>query len=114
MVVDFPEPVGPVTRINPLAREVSSPTTDGNPRLSKLGNWVGITRKAPATVPRCMKMLTLNRHRSFTPKLRSSSWFLMNVSRWLSVRNEKQMKNKNNNNNNDNNKCLFLRAFFSL
>ena len=53
IVVVFPDPVGPVTRTKPEVRLQTSRMTCGSPRLSKAGILVGITRRAPATEPRC-------------------------------------------------------------
>jgi hypothetical protein len=44
-VVDFPEPVGPVTRTSPFSRSASVCTTSGKLSSWKVRIWVGITRK---------------------------------------------------------------------
>ena len=50
-VVDLPEPVGPVTRINPLGFSVIFLTIGGNPKVSKDGTSVLIVLNAAAYVP---------------------------------------------------------------
>ncbi len=45
-----------------------------------------MVRNAPATAPRCMKMLARNRERPFTPKERSSSLSSSNLCFCASVR----------------------------
>ena len=54
MVVDFPEPVGPVTKIMPLCRLAISRMTEGSRSSSKDGMRFGIMRRAPATAFRCV------------------------------------------------------------
>ena len=46
-VVDFPCPVGPVTRTRPCGRSISFIICSGMPRLSNVGISAGITRKTP-------------------------------------------------------------------
>ena len=60
-VVDLPEPVGPVTSTSPRGFFDSSVTTGGRPSSSKVRILKGMVRKAPATAPRCMKMLARKR-----------------------------------------------------
>ena len=72
-VVDLPEPVGPVTRIRPRGRSVSSANTLGALRSSSDSTLDGIVRNA-AAAPRCwMKALTRKRARFGTAKLKSHS-----------------------------------------
>ena len=79
-VVVLPEPVGPVTRMSPFGRFVSSPMIGGNPSSSKLKILKGIVRIAPATAPRCTKKFARKRESPFTVKLRSSSF---SFSKWI-------------------------------
>ena len=80
-VVDLPEPVGPVTRTRPLGfvRELRRRPAAGRARRSvRILN--GIVRNAPATAPRCMKMLARKRESPFTPNERSSSFVFSNCA----------------------------------
>ena len=52
-VVDFPEPVGPVTSTIPRGRAAISRTTGGMPSVSSDWITLGITRSAALTAPRC-------------------------------------------------------------
>ena len=62
MVVLFPDPVGPVTRISPReASEKVRSTSVGSPSVSKLGMLSPTTRMTMPTAPRCRKMLQRNR-----------------------------------------------------
>jgi len=72
-VVDLPDPVGPVTKIRPRGFAHRSLITGGSPSSSKERIWYGISLNAPASVPRCMKILARNRLRPRTPNDRSSS-----------------------------------------
>ena len=60
-VVDFPDPVGPVTRTRPCRMSVKDRIDSGMPSTSKGGISWGIDRKAAATVPRCWNTLSRNR-----------------------------------------------------
>jgi hypothetical protein len=62
-VVDFPDPVGPVTSTSPRGLLARSATTLGRPSSSKPMILNGIARKAPATFPRWMKTLARKRAR---------------------------------------------------
>ena len=59
-VVDFPEPVGPVTRTSPRGLSASSLTTGGMASSSRVRMALGISRKAPASFPSWRKTLTRN------------------------------------------------------
>jgi hypothetical protein len=85
-VVDFPEPVGPVTRMRPRGFFESSSTILGRPSSSKVLILYGIARKAPATAPRWVKMLARKRERPRTPNERSSSFDSSNLCFCASVR----------------------------
>ena len=85
-VVDLPEPVGPVTSTRPRGFFASSATTGGRPSSSKVRILNGMVRNAPATAPRCMKMLARKRDRPFTPNDRSSSLSSSNLCFCASVR----------------------------
>ncbi len=85
-VVDFPEPVGPVTRISPRGFFASSATTGGSPSSWKVRILKGMVRNAPATAPRCMNTFARNRESPFTPKDRSSSFSSSNLCFCESVR----------------------------
>ena len=74
-VVDLPEPVGPVTSTRPRGLLASSATTAAGRARRTIRILNGIARNAPATAPRCMKMLARKRDRFFTPNERSSSLF---------------------------------------
>ncbi len=54
IVVDLPLPVGPVTRISPEWRRVSSARIGGSFNDSSDGITLGITRIAAPTEPRCL------------------------------------------------------------
>ena len=60
-VVDFPDPVGPVTRTSPCRMSVNDRIDSGIPRTSKGGISWGMARSAAATVPRCWNTLRRNR-----------------------------------------------------
>ncbi len=49
--VDLPDPVGPVTRISPRGRRVSSSSTGGRFSSRMVGTRAGIKRNAAATAP---------------------------------------------------------------
>ena len=85
-VVDLPEPVGPVTSTRPRGFFASSVTIGGSPSSWKVRILKGMVRKAPATAPRCMKMLARKRESPFTPKERSSSFSSSNLCFCESVR----------------------------
>jgi hypothetical protein len=85
-VVDFPEPVGPVTSTRPRGRFESSATIGGSPSSAKVRILNGIVRNAPATAPRCMKTFARNRESPFTPNERSSSFSSSNLCFCASVR----------------------------
>jgi hypothetical protein len=84
----LPEPVGPVTSTSPRGLLAMDSITGGRPSSWKLMILNGMVRKAPATAPRCMKILARNRDRPFTPKLRSSSLLSSNRCFCESVRME--------------------------
>ncbi len=65
-VVDFPEPVVPVSRISPRSSSASSPITGGSPSSSTVRTANGITRAAIETEPRWRNALTRNRARPST------------------------------------------------
>ncbi len=80
-VVDFPDPVGPVTSTNPRRRSVNDLMASGRPSVSNSGISCGIGRRAAATVPRWSETLTRNRP---TPAMEwevSSSCSASNLSR---------------------------------
>ena len=52
-VVDFPEPVGPVTSTMPFRRSVMSASCAGRLSASSVGISVGMTRITMEYVPRC-------------------------------------------------------------
>ncbi len=85
-VVDLPEPVGPVTRMRPRGFFESSVTIGGSPSSANVRILNGMVRNAPATAPRCMKMLARKRDSPFTPKERSSSLSSSNLCFCASVR----------------------------
>src|SRR5579883_3409981 len=89
-VVDFPEPVGPVTSTRPLGLFAKSETTAGKPSSSELRILKGIVRNAPATAPRCMYTFARKRDSPLTPKERSSSLCFSKCARCSSVSTEKQ------------------------
>ncbi len=55
-LVVLPEPVGPVTRISPRGRVISSSMTAGSPSCSKVRNSFGIRRSTSPMLPRCLKI----------------------------------------------------------
>ena len=74
MVVLFPQPVGPVTRIRPERRlsqlvRISS----GSPRVSMVGIWVRIWRSTAPRRPRCLWRLTRKRGPSVICQAASTS-----------------------------------------
>ena len=54
-VVDFPEPVGPVTSTRPASRSARSPTTLDSPSCSSVSISSGIRRKTAAAPCSCSK-----------------------------------------------------------
>ncbi len=87
-VVDFPEPVGPVTRIRPRGFLDRSVTMGGRLSSSKVMILKGMARNAPATFPRCTKMFPRNRESFWTLNDRSSSFVSSKRCFWASVRTE--------------------------
>ena len=84
-VVDFPEPVGPVTSTRPRGLSHSVFTTGARPSPSKLLISQGMVRKTAPTAPRCWKTLPRKRARFFRPKEKSSSRFSSKRCFWASV-----------------------------
>ncbi len=80
-VVDFPEPVGPVTTTNPRWKRARSATTVGRPSSSICLISNGITRNAAPIASRCMYTLTRNRARPGNEYDMSSSSSCSNRSR---------------------------------
>ena len=72
-MVDFPEPVGPVTRTNPRGRLASHSATGGRSSSVKLGTREGIIRSARAVSPLWVKALPRSRARSSQEKAKSTS-----------------------------------------
>ena len=70
-VVDFPDPVGPVTRNRPRGRQTIFLQTSGTPSCSGVSILLGICRSTMAIVPRCLK--TLTRNRAMSPKAKPKS-----------------------------------------
>ena len=66
-VIDFPEPVVPVTSTSPLGSRAIFSTTLGRYRSSKLGMFEGIERTAIETLPLCWNMFIRNRPSPRTP-----------------------------------------------
>ncbi len=58
-VVDFPHPVGPVTRTIPLGSVASCRITGGSPSSSQVRILSGISLKTAATPSFCLKKLAL-------------------------------------------------------
>ena len=85
-VVDFPDPVGPVTSTKPLASRAKSATDAGTPRSSSGLISKGMARMTAPRESRWRKTLTRNRDRPGTVYDRSSSSSFSNVSRWRWVR----------------------------
>ena len=84
-VVDFPEPVVPVTRMIPRSSSASSPITGGSWSCSTVLISCGIVRMTSETEPRWWKALTRKRARSRTAKARSTSFSASNSARWASL-----------------------------
>jgi hypothetical protein len=59
-VVDFPDPVPPVTRIRPRSSSASRPITSGSPSDSSDECALGTIRITIDTEPRCTYPLTRN------------------------------------------------------
>src|SRR5258708_21147869 len=74
-VVDFPDPVGPVTRISPRGLSHMFLTIGGSPSESNPLISQGIVRNTAATAPGWLKTLPRKRARFFRPKEKSSSRF---------------------------------------
>ncbi len=72
-VVDLPDPVGPVTKTKPRGCSETHVAAAGRPRSSKFGILAGITRRASAVCPRCVKILPRIRARSSHEKAKSTS-----------------------------------------
>ena len=85
-VVDFPQPVGPVTSMSPRGFLESSFTISGSPSSWKVRTPKGTFLKAPATAPLCMKTLPLKRESPLSPNEKSSSLCCSNRCFWESVR----------------------------
>jgi len=80
-VVDFPDPVGPVTMTMPLFFFAKSVTIFGSPSSSEEGTSKGNRLMANATLPRCRYTFALNLPRPGTPNEKSAfSWDLKIVS----------------------------------
>ncbi len=87
-VVDFPEPVGPVTRIKPRGRSDRSAITFGSLSSSKLLMLNGICRMTIETQPRCLKQLPRKRASCWMPNEKSSSSSISKRFFWFSVSTE--------------------------
>ncbi len=73
-VVDFPEPVGPVTRTRPRGSLASHSAIGGSPSSSKLGMSDGIIRRASASSPLWWKALPRSLALSCQVREKSTSW----------------------------------------
>src|SRR5688500_8203461 len=87
-VVDFPEPVGPVTRIRPRGLSAMRAIDGGSPRSVNVLIMIGICRITIETQPRCLKQLPRKRARFAMPKEKSSSSSVSNFFFWFSVNTE--------------------------
>src|SRR5882724_614691 len=85
-VVDFPEPVGPVTSTRPRGLSQRAFTITGKPRASKPLISQGIVRNTDPTAPRCWNRLPRKRARFFNPNEKSNSRFSSNRCFCASVR----------------------------
>ena len=81
-VVDFPEPVGPVTRTSPLGRKRMSLHAIGSPICSSVSRLLEIVRRTRAIFPRARNAETRNRAlspnakpKSTVPSCWSFCWF---------------------------------------
>ena len=72
-VVDFPEPVGPVTITRPMGSSTRDSTTGGRPSWANPGISKGMIRRASEHVSRWWKALQRSRARSFQLKAKSIS-----------------------------------------
>jgi hypothetical protein len=66
-VVDFPDPVGPVTSTRPSGISVMSRIATGSSSASMPRIWMGMRRKTAPTVPRCMYRFARKRATPGTP-----------------------------------------------
>src|SRR5213079_100841 len=85
-VVDFPEPVGPVTRISPFGRSASCWTIGGSPSSSNERILYGMRRIAAPTAPRWRNTLQRKRASPWMPNERSSSFSSSNFCFCVSLR----------------------------
>src|SRR5260370_34417018 len=74
-VVDLPEPVGPVTRINPRGFSQSLETIPGSPSCKNDLISNGITRNTAPVDPRWLKRLPRKRASPFNPNQKYNSRF---------------------------------------
>src|SRR3984893_13819676 len=77
-VVDFPDPVGPVTSTSPRGLSHMPLTTCGSPNASNPLISHGMVRKTAPTAPRWLNTLPRKRARFFNPNEKSSSRFSSN------------------------------------
>src|SRR4030095_2612231 len=84
-VVDLPEPVGPVHRMRPRGRLVSSPKIFGAFNSSSERTFAGMVRNAAAAPRIWTNALTRKRARLGTAKLKSHSRFSSYALRWASL-----------------------------
>src|SRR4030042_5896560 len=85
-VVDFPLPVGPVTRISPFSFSAISARMDGMFSCLRVGQSEGMSRKAAPSPRSCRKRFTRNRARPLRLCEKSSSRSLSNRFRCSSLR----------------------------
>ena len=85
-VVDFPEPVGPVTRTRPRDSLVRFTTEGIRPSSWGVGMRAEMTRRTAAGPRRCWKTLTRKRDTFGMAKEQSSSQSLSKRARWSSYR----------------------------
>ena len=88
-VVDFPEPVGPVTSTSPRGFSAIFAIDGGQAEvLEGLDRMNGICRMTIETQPRCLKQLPRKRARFWMPNEKSSSSSISNRFFWFSVSTE--------------------------
>ena len=85
-VVDFPDPVGPVTRTRPFSRWASVWTMSGRPSSWQDRIRVGITRNTAPSPFRWLNTLTRNRALSPSSIAKSRSRRSWKSRRWSSLR----------------------------
>jgi len=84
-VVDFPEPVGPVTSTRPTRFVAEAFTMTGKPRASKPLISQGIVRKTDPTAPRLLEQVAAEARQILQANEKSSSRFSSNRCFWASV-----------------------------